>query len=95
MTLNLDEEATCLAITGKLRGIIKCEDEEGFIDYIRQISPKWDTTIMGILRAYYKEQMSSFEWAMFMLCRYKGSEELVAKFFIAHYQIERGVLPKS
>lgn len=93
MTQNLDNEATCLAITGKLREIIEREDESAFVDYIRQVSPEWDIAIIGILRAYYQKNIGSFEWAIYVLCINKGFEELVAKFFIAHYQIERKGFP--
>lgn len=95
MVQNLDDEAAFLAITARLREIIKQEDEVDFIDCIQQISPKWDMAIIGVLRAYYQNRIESFEWVMYVLSRYRGFEELAANFFIAHYQIERKVFPQD
>ncbi len=90
-TDTVDMESAFLGITRRLGEIIKEEDEQGLVEYVRQLTPKWDVAIVGTLRFYYNNQFSSFEWIMYVLSRHKGFEELVAKFFIGNYQITRHI----
>lgn len=88
MQLDISTEATILAINKKLSEIIARRDEKALVNYVRELTPEWDTTIIGILRAYYQRKMDSFEWAMYVFCRYKGFEDLVARFFIGNWQVK-------
>lgn len=68
----------------RLLEALATKDAEAFRRLASELSMP---TACGFLRAYYKAQSRDFDWMMNALCMVEGYEEIVCRFWMAHWQL--------